>query len=104
MPAVREGKDEPKTREIEMPAPVLKKTCIVNSRRGFFKIYVSQAQGVFWGTVVLDDTSGFRRRPEDATREVKEKHFTGDSEEAALRRCSEWIKREIDPQAKISEL
>lgn len=87
-----------------MPAPVLRKTCIVNSRRGFFKIYVSQAQGLFWGTVVLDDASGFRRGTEDTTLQLKEKHFTGESAEAALRQCSDWIRREIDPQAKISEL
>jgi hypothetical protein len=87
-----------------VPAPVLRKTCIVNSRRGFFKIYVSQAQGVFWGIVVLDDANGFRRGAEEATLQLKEKHFTGDSAEAALRQCSEWIRREIDPQAKISEL
>jgi|GEM_PF-3688716 len=87
-----------------MPAPVLRKTCIVDSRRGFFKIYVSQAQSIFWGTVVLDDASGFRRGAGVPTLQLKEKHFTGESAEAALRQCSEWIRREIDPQAKISEL
>jgi hypothetical protein len=88
-----------------MPAPVLKKTCIVKSARGFFKIYISQAaQGVFWGSVVLDDQSGSWQQGGDANLELKSKHFTGDSEEAALRQCSNWVKRAIDPQAQISEL
>ena len=90
-----------------MPAPVLRKTCIVQSARGFFKIYISQdAHGVFWGSVVLSDQGGGGawQGGEGGALGLKAKHFTGDSERAALQQCSDWVKREIDPQALISEL
>ncbi|HLW80088.1 MAG TPA: hypothetical protein VKU44_10870 [Terriglobia bacterium] len=86
-------------------APVLRKTCVVKSSRGFFKIYISQAgHGVFWGSVVLDDTSGSWQAGNDAALQMKSKHFTGDSEKAALQQCAEWVKQRIDPRAVISEL
>ena len=88
-----------------MPAPVLRKTCIVQSARGFFKIYISQdAHGVFWGSVILTDQGGTWHGDEGGAVETKAKHFTGDSEKAALQQCSDWVKREIDPLALISEL
>ncbi len=88
-----------------MSPPVLKKTCIVKCARGFFKIFISQsAQGVFWGSVVLDDPRMSWQRGKEGSPALKSKHFTGDSEKAALQQCSDWVKREIDPQAQISEL
>ena len=85
--------------------PVLRKTCVVKSRRGFFKIYISQAgQGIFWGNIVLDDDSGSWQAGGDAALQMKSKHFTGDSEKAALEQCSDWIRQRIDPRAVISEL
>lgn len=85
--------------------PVLRKTCVVKSNHGFFKIYISQAgQGIFWGNIVLDDRSGSWQAGDDRALQIKSKHFTGDSEQAALAQCSEWIREWIDPGAVISEL